>query len=386
MNKKNAILSLLAFFIANCTSLAQRYLEPIFESVEVTTDITYGNAENYLGESEDLLLDFYQPVDDPLTRRPLIIYIHGGGFTDEAQTKSLVHIGAYCDSMSRRGYATASINYRLDSTISNRAIMNAMYDAKAAVRFFKANFEVYGIDTSLMFIGGESAGAITAMSTNYIRSVGETAFPSTPPMADDLGLEGDSGNPGFSSSTKATLCFCGGTETVFDEPLFDTLAIDLNSDPPVLIVHGSGDPIIPIASTLEIAIRAENIGLPYLFYNMPGATHCPWFFPLENSWEYLDTLIDYTVPFLYACVNAAADISENERPEFIVYPNPVDDLLTINYSNNVTLLIEITDAEGQLVFSKRIYSDTEINTDHWEKGIYFIRSPELGWVQKIVKQ
>jgi acetyl esterase/lipase len=82
------------------------------------------------------LCDFYDPALDTMPLRPMVIYVHGGGFIDTNQSKSLIHIAAFCDSLARRGYAAAAINYRLDTSISNRAVINAMHDAKAAVRFF----------------------------------------------------------------------------------------------------------------------------------------------------------------------------------------------------------------------------------------------------------
>ena len=61
-----------------------------------------------------------------------------------------------------KGYAVASIDYRLDTSISNRAVINAMYDARAAIRFFKAYASTYKIDTAKVFMGGESAGAMSS--------------------------------------------------------------------------------------------------------------------------------------------------------------------------------------------------------------------------------
>ena len=157
---RNVLIS--ALVLLATTMFGQRFIDPIFEAIEVHSDVVYGNAMNYQGVSQDLLLDFYEPVGDVAEKRPLIIYAHGGGFTDTNQTKELVHIAAFCDSMARRGYVVASIDYRLDESISNRSVINAMHDMKAAVRYFKKEMLTYAIDTSLIFVAGESAGAVTA--------------------------------------------------------------------------------------------------------------------------------------------------------------------------------------------------------------------------------
>jgi len=372
---------LIIFFLAILFSnhlIAQRYLTPIFSETETTSDIQYGSATNYQGSTETLLLDFYEPKNDTENNRPLIIYAHGGGFTDANQTKELIHIVAYCDSMARRGYAVASIDYRLDESISNRAVINAMHDMKAAVRFFKKEMDTYKIDTALIFVGGESAGAVTALNTSYISKPSETSYPLTMPLADDSSLEGNSGNPGFSSNVRATLCYCGGTATVLNDLMFSTDAMETSNDPPILQVHGTADPLIPIANALEVFVRATEVEIPILFYTMEGATHCPWFFPLDNSWEYLDTLIDYTVPFLYAAIletTPTSDLVEISN-EMKIFPNPTYGNVTLGVGERMleNCDLEIYNSLGQVVFWEKKTIHNRVSFElKVPKGIYFFR-------------
>jgi len=332
-------LLVLTLFI--CTSMfGQRFLTPSF-SVLPTENILYGENTNYLGNTEELFLDFYEPENDTMAYRPLLIYAHGGGFTDTAQSKDLVHIEAYCDSLAARGYAVASINYRLDSAIHNRAMMNAMHDMKAAVRFFKLHAEDYGINSNLIIVAGESAGAVTALNTAYTNSPSEVHFPASPPFVTDDSVEGSSGNFGINSSVKAVLSLCGGAETSLNNPLFFTENINSEDEPPLVMVHGVEDTFVPIEDALSVAIQAEEIGVPNLFYTMPGADHCPWFWPLENSWEYMDTLISYTVPFMHTCVteftNSTAELSAENQVAF--YPNPAGEKIemTVEVKNALIL-------------------------------------------------
>ena len=241
---------------------SQRFLNPVFSTVATIPGIIYGNALNVNNISQNLLLDFYEPSGDTMAKRPLIIYIHGGGFCDTSQTRQLTHIIAFCDSFALRGYAVASIDYRLDSastSLSNRAIINAMHDAKASIRYFKANASLYKIDTTKIFIGGESAGAITSLNASYMNAMSEVLYPSNLPMSIDNSIEGNSGNSGYSSSVRATMCLCGGTKHVSTLPVFDTSAINL-SDNPALIVHGGSDPIIPLVFA-EVELVALSGGI-----------------------------------------------------------------------------------------------------------------------------
>lgn len=373
---------------------SQRFLNPVFSNATTTSNIIYGNALNINSISQNLLLDFYEPTGDTMSKRPLIIYLHGGGFSDTSQTRQLTHIVAFCDSFALRGYAVASIDYRLDSAatgLSNRAIINAMHDAKASIRYFKANASLYKIDTTKIFIGGESAGAITSLNASYINTTSEVLYPSSLPMSIDNSIEGNSGNSGYSSSVKATLCLCGGTKHVSTLPVFDTTSINL-SDNPTLIVHGGSDPIIPLAYAVEIETRLNNLSVFNQFYTFPGATHCPWFYPLPNSWLYLDSLVNYTSIFLYNFVSTTVGINEVEfeKQNFSIFPNPASQILTITFAPTKTNndQIQIYNSIGILVKTidtKQL--STEINVSEFPIGLYFIHLKNYSQqTQKFIKQ
>ncbi len=374
------IITILLGLLVSFTTFAQRYLNPIFTNVNVYSNITYGAAINIQSQVQNLILDFYEPNGDSALNRPLLIYAHGGGFSDTNQTRKLPHIIAFCDSFARRGYVVASIDYRLDSIptgLSNRGIINAMHDAKAAVRYFKRFATTYKIDTNLIFFGGESAGAITALNATYINKAAEVLFPLTLPINTNLSIEGNSGNAGYTSTTKAALCFCGGTNFVSGLPLFDTNAINLSSDPPVLFVHGTADPLIPVQYALNVAIRTTHLGIPNLFYTFNGATHCPWILGLPNAPAYLDSLIHFTAPFLYAVVSSATYLDKKitEPIVFKIFPNPGEQQITISlqpFIQNDKAFI--TNAFGQKVKELLIDKEnTSFDVSAFPKGIYFIQ-------------
>lgn len=368
------ILLLLPLIFILTDGYSQRYLSPVFGATTITKNIVYGNASTYQHINKALKLDVYEPAGDTLNKRPIIIYMHGGGFVDTNQTKSFPHIAMLCDSFARRGYVVASLDYRLDTSISNRAIINAMHDARAAVRFFKAQAASYKIDTSNIFLGGESAGAINALSVNYIDKISELAYPPVAPYSTVNTVEGISGNPGYSSRTKATLCFCGGTKTVLLDPVFDTADIQ-TADPKLLQLHGTSDPLIPIQYALEISNRAKHVGVPQVFRPLAGATHCPWFWTLPNWQAYLDTLVSYTSHYLYTDITLSLN-KETYEKKISIYPNPFSSSVTIEVTEGwINATLSIYDLNNREIKQLRNISGNVITLqrDGLQSGLYFIR-------------
>ena len=152
-----------------------RYRDAIFNSVTVTSNVTYGSAVNLENQTIPLELDMYEPTGDTVTSRPAIVWVHGGSFCCGDKTSS--ELVDEATTFSKEGYVNVSINYRLESpgcsgTLSNcvPAIQEAAADAQTAVRFLRTNAATYGIDPNRIAIGGSSAGAITALNVGYSSS------------------------------------------------------------------------------------------------------------------------------------------------------------------------------------------------------------------------
>jgi acetyl esterase/lipase len=151
----------------NCSS--RRYIDRVFNNVTVQRDIKYGRATTWTGADKDMLLDLFSPANDTIPYRPVIIWAHSGAFIDAINDKGVPDMQAFADSFAHKGYVTMSIDYRCGyiglQTQVERAVYRALQDGKAVVRFLKANYQVYGIDTNNIFFAGSSAGAITALLT-----------------------------------------------------------------------------------------------------------------------------------------------------------------------------------------------------------------------------
>ena len=222
----------------------QRYNSQIFEKITVSENIRYGVNVTLGGAASGLSMDVYQPANDTEIKRPLVVLAHGGSFVS-GDKKDLTELATF---LAKAGYVVASINYRLlDVTPTQLAfkqvVINAVADMKAAVRYFNkdlAGNNTYKIDASKIFIGGYSAGAITALHYAYVNTNTELTTIGGSTFVDYVnskgGLEGMSGNDTFSSAVKGVINVSGA--------LFNSNFINSN-EPSLYSIHGTNDLVVP---------------------------------------------------------------------------------------------------------------------------------------------
>jgi acetyl esterase len=130
---------------------------PARHNVDVERDVIYRDS----GLLEHRL-DVYRPrgFEGP---RPVVLYIHGGGFRILSKDTHWVMGLAFA----RRGYLVFNISYRLAPMHPFPA---AVEDACAAYEWVIANAERYGGDLSRLMVAGESAGANLATSVTLATS------------------------------------------------------------------------------------------------------------------------------------------------------------------------------------------------------------------------
>lgn len=142
-----------------------RYAAPVHTNQQITTisGLVYGTATDHQGQQVDLLLDLYLPPAGP-SARPLVVVIHGGGFTRGSRLDFAGTARAYA----RLGFAAASIDYRLrpddnPGAADLAAALDAIDDGMESVRWLKANADTYGIDPTRIGLNGNSAGGAIAL-------------------------------------------------------------------------------------------------------------------------------------------------------------------------------------------------------------------------------
>ena len=374
---KRILLSLLV--VLNYSVNAQcngRYSEEIFVGVSVST-VTYSDVHN-------LQLDIYQAVGDTETQRPLIILAHGGSFVAGIRTNpSMVTLG---NAFAKRGYVVASISYRLMTwldLLSAESALNgvarALSDGRAAVRYFRKTVDLednlYGIDENQIYFGGNSAGGVIAVHAAFMQEE-DITDPALLAALNALGgIEGDSGNDGYSSEVRGAISLAGA--------LADVNFITTDEKDKLLIsCHGDADNVVPYScgQPLGSAILPELCGGGAMlshteainFTNhqhllFPDAGHVPW----EYAGDTQDQMITFVSDNLYSaldCMNIG--VEEISANKMTVYPNPTRDVFSVE-TETPNSMVSVYNLNGSLLL--QLENTKSVNIEYLPKGIYIVK-------------
>jgi acetyl esterase/lipase len=251
------------------TPLAAQTPEPRFT---VLPDVQYCT-----GGGKPLLMDVFVPQHRTRTPTPAVLWIHGGGW--ERGDKN-GNSGAQL--LADEGFVTASLFYRLSGDSPFPADIE---DCKCAIRFLRANAAKYGVDPDRVGVAGASAGG-------HLAELVATADQSA-------GLEGNGGWQNVSSKVQAASAYYGvsdftvgatqfqhhtglvvlklfrGTEK--DKPELYRKASPIfyvsKDDPPLLLVHGEKDDLVPFDQSVRMAEAYRRAALSVEFIAVKNAGH-----------------------------------------------------------------------------------------------------------------
>ena len=225
-------------------------------------------------DGQNLTLDLYRPTFG-VESRPVVIVIHGGGWTDGTK-REFPQLSRY---LAARGYIVASIDYRLAPRWRFPAPLD---DLTSAIRYIKDLETTHAVDPGRIALLGRSAGgqiallgayastdpAIrgvvsmhgpAAMRWGYLNLAKERVFDSTAALEDYLGGPPTTHGAQYDAAEPAR----------FVTP----------DSPPTLIVHGLRDEhVAPFHADL-VSARLIEEGVPHMVLRMPWATHgCDYVF------------------------------------------------------------------------------------------------------------
>ncbi|MEI6419195.1 MAG: alpha/beta hydrolase [Sphingomonadales bacterium] len=220
--------------------------------------------------------------------RPLVIYIHGGGWVG-GHTRAAAAIADFPAALARlaaEGFVVASLEYRLGGEAPHPA---QLQDVRAAIRFLKANAVRFGVDASRIALwGGSAGGHLAALAATSCRdaSLDPPAAAGQPaPVAGDTCVQAAAiwygvfdfatlrQGPSLNGPT-GLLLRCNGADCPADRLASVSPAHYFSrNDPPFLLVHGLNDRTVPVAQSqlAEAALKAN--GVPVQAIYIPAVDH-----------------------------------------------------------------------------------------------------------------
>lgn len=392
MKKRITFVLLLLIFIfplqaQNPGCDGQRYNEEIFDSVIVTSDVSYGFNITIGGVETDLKMDIYEPWGDTLSRRSVVFIVHGGGFT--SGSKSGFRFVKMASDYSLRGYVAVSIDYRLydlkipmDSSLLKDAIVRGMSDLKAAMRYMNedaATANHYRADTNYYFLAGVSSGAIIANTTAYLDNINEAEQQMRQLLFSQGGMQGNSSANFQYRPFPAGVLNCSGG-------LLDITVMD-SDDPTLISIHSPEDPVMPykrdwlmmngdsvilVYGSYFLNLKASMLEIENTLINVPVSMHTQYFM---DSLIYSNMLNISSYHFgNISCSGSGGGppVSVGEpmkKYSSTIYPNPANDHVMIHGISSAE--VEFYNARGRLVKMEQ-FTGSPVNIGELRSGLYFM--------------
>jgi len=254
--------------------------------IKTTENVVFAAPTLGNGKSMELMMDILVP--QPLRKRPVVVYIPGGGFVLAAK-ESGEDLRTY---VAEAGFVVASIQYRTTRNEAN--YRDGVADVKSAIRYLRANADRYGIDASKVAVWGESAGGYLAAM------VGLTNDTRTFDVGNNLDqrsdVQGVVDKFGPSDTSKIAADFDAATQKAnytsdnlikyigkehdaqaLDPQVATTAANPLTyikpSAPPFLLFHGNQDKLVSPSQTLILHDALVAAGVHSTRYVLDGAGH-----------------------------------------------------------------------------------------------------------------
>jgi acetyl esterase/lipase len=278
----------------------------------VFNDIVFAHPTLSSGKSSALKLDILVP--QPPKKRPLVLYVPGGGFS-RAPKEAALNLRTY---VAEAGFVVASLQYRTDS--DGATYKDGISDVKSAVRFLRANAKQFGIDAQHVAVWGESAGGYLAAMAGLTNSSkafesGENLDQSSDVQAvidkfgasdiSQIAADFDAKAKAQYAGTNSVARYVGQDVNTRANPLTYIRA----DAPPFLIFHGSKDRLVSPSQTLMLHNALLAAGSHSTRYVLDGSDHGDLAFLGDKKsglpWSARETM-DIIVAFLKRSLGADA--------------------------------------------------------------------------------
>lgn len=273
------------------------YFDSTYSQIE---KVTYPYATT---NGVNLEFDFYRALEAK-GNQPLVVFVHGGGFS--TGKRSSYHVKIFARELASRGYSVASVSYRLtmkdlgfgcetSAEQKKGAIDTASLDVTKAIKEIIVNKTKFKVDPNRIVLVGSSAGAETVLNMAY--------------LFDYKSILGDVKFAGVISMAGA---------------LLDVKAINEETAIPTQLFHGTGDILVPyevaphhycedeetgymmLYGSAPIIRKLSGLGATYYSYIVEGAGHEWAHLPFTNCFTEMND-------FLYNDVIYKKEVRQTNR-------------------------------------------------------------------------
>jgi len=333
---------------------------------------THANVEYARVNNQPLRLDLYLP-STPSSGRPLVIFVHGGGWNSGSKTP----IQAGMLSLLQQGIALVSVDYRLVNAQQaalyggNSAVIfpAAVHDVKAAIRFLRANSAIWGLDPQRFGLWGSSAGShlatLVALSTGNPQlegTVGQHLGSSSAVQvvvdafgpSDILRMGVDATQAGFNgagwdapNSAHAAFIGCGAQgmgailsnlgnpaapwpQCVAQANLANpVLHIDA-ADPPVWIGHADNDSVVPWTQSQRLFNALQSAGVTSTFVRAGSGGHQLQEAQYAQARSFVVGVLGGGATLSPASLTFSATVTAISAPQIVTFSNPTATAIAVN--------------------------------------------------------
>ena len=283
-----------------------------YHTIVTHEDVVYKSAKG-----DELTFDIIMPTTEVYSEIPVIIYIHGGSFTEGSKSDlTMDNRRDIVEDILDAGYAIISVEYRLLNGDNN--FPDNLIDVKDSLRYLFSVSGDYNFDTDNFGIWGTGSGGYLALTAGYSASGTEL---------------GDSTLTEYLYDVKYVIDFFGVTEigslydieTMDNKELADTqdnldelygtgvydiynlsetdyASINLYSPItyvsvdtiPTLIIHGTADEIVDLSQSDLLETKLDDYGIEYEYHKILGGNH-----DLDNIvGSEIDSIKSYVLDFI----------------------------------------------------------------------------------------
>lgn len=249
-------------------------LKLIEENPTIPDDLSFYKNSVYRKVNKDTLTMDICHLKDMKQSAPLLIFIYGEAWKRGDKDKYT----GYLVDFAKRGFITASINYRNSKVAPFPA---ALKDVKCAITWLKMNAARFHINPDKVALIGGSSGGYLAMMAGY--TSGNAKF------------EADSCESGVNSSVQLVVDLYGPPDLSNEEVIETTSAEQflgkpfntspqeykdaspltyISSDnPPTLIFHGTIDDVVPVEQSDILVQKLKKNGVTVEYHRLKGWPH-----------------------------------------------------------------------------------------------------------------